>query len=274
MIASIILKSVHYSEANQDFNGIRSPRQSARLHGPVQEVSVEEYVVGASGEPEALLKSERTLYSEQGNRIHHERDSIRLGEHDPGISGSTGRTTRLDTGLSLNEFGFRLLPLDRRALNPTCVRYAFEIFNLHRHEAFYYDKRGALAARSVHSDFSEGNRRYLSINRYNPQGGRTGSEVTVINPRGDIEEQIHRNSEGNIILHWIYSYDRRGNLLEMTSLDDEGKPYRKVTYSYVYDEQGNWIKRTAYGFVTEAGVESAFIPTMITKRKITYYSSR
>jgi hypothetical protein len=60
----------------------------------------------------------------------------------------------------------------------------------------------------------------------------------------------------------------------MTSLDDEGKPRHKVAFSYIYDEQGNWIERTSYGFMTEVGVESTFIPKTVSKRKITYYSNR
>lgn len=251
-----------------------SARQASRLLGPVREVSVADFIVTTNGEPGELRKSERTVYNGKGDRVHYERDSLRQEEWNPSPSESGDAPAQTDTGLSLNEYGFRLLSPSRIVLDPTRVRYAFEIFNHHRFEAFNYDEGGALEGKSVHHDFDDGKRRYIRISRYSREGNRESSELTVLNRRGDIEEQIKRTHEGRTVLHWTYAYDKRGNLVEMTSLDDEGKPRQKVVFSYIYDDRGNWIERTAYGFITETGVESTFSPKIVTKRKITYYSAR
>lgn len=274
MIVSILARSVYDDRSNQDIKAVRSARQTARLQGPVQKVSVEEFALGENGKADVLKKSEHSWYSKRGARVRYERDSLYQDESSSGELDPEEATTQLDTGQSLNEYGFRLLSPSRSVLDPRRVRYAFEIFNLHRFEAFYYDEGGALGGKSVHHDFSDGKRRYISISRYSPEGNHDSSELTVFNRRGDVEEQIKRNREGRIFLHWTYAYDEQGNLIEMTSLDNEGKPMRKVTFSYIYDEMGNWIERTTYGFMMKSGVESTFIPQIVTKRKITYYSGR
>jgi hypothetical protein len=274
VILSVILRPVYNDKSSRNSNGIRNSRQAARLHGQVQEVSVEEYSVGADGKPDVLHRSERSWYDNGGDRVRYVRNSVNQDESKSGAIESGEASTQLDTGISLNEFGFRLVSPNQIVLNPTRVRYAFEIFNLHRFEAFYFNEDGDSRGKSVHQDFTEGKRRYVSIIQYSPEGNRERSELTVLNQRGDIEEQIQRNHDGNIVLHWVYSYDRRGNLIEMTSLDNDGKPRRKVTFGYVYDEMGNWIERTTYSYVVETGVESTFFPKIITKRKITYHSGR
>jgi hypothetical protein len=240
----------------------------------VREVSVEVFTVTADGEPGELRKSERTVYSEKGDRIHYERDSLRQGEWNPSPSDPGEVAAQLDTGLSLNEFGFRLLYPGRSPVNPTRRHYAFDIINPLCHETFFLDERGALEGRRVQTQFDDGERWYIRSTHFNPDGERETGSLTVLNNRGDVEESIKYDNAGRIVLHWVYGFDERGHLVEKTSLDDEGKPREKVAFSYIYDEQGNWIKRTAYGFITEAGVESTFIPKTVTKRKITYYSAR
>jgi hypothetical protein len=274
VIVSIILRPIPDSEPYQGSPAIKTARQASRLQGPVREVSVEEFTVANDGEPGELRRNGRTVYSHKGDRIYYERDSLHKEVWSPSTSDPGDAAAQLDTGLSLNEFGFRLLFPGRAPVNPTRLRYAFDLFNLHRYETFYFDDRGALAGRSVQHQFDDGKRWHIRSTRFNPNGGRENGSLTVLNKRGDVEESVRYNHEGRAVLHWVYAFDKRGNLVEMTSLDDEGKPRQKVALSYIYDEQGNWIERTTYGFMTEAGVESTFIPKTITKRKITYYSTR
>ncbi|MFC1619638.1 hypothetical protein ACFL45_06795 [Candidatus Neomarinimicrobiota bacterium] len=274
VIVSSISRPIPDSGTSQNSLAIKSAQQASQLLGPVRQVAVEGFTIANDGEPGELRKSERTIYSRKGDRIHYERDSLRQQEWNPGPSNPRDAAAQLDTGLSLNEFGFRLLHPDQSSVNPTRLHYAFDFTDRRRHETFYFDERGALAGRSVLHQIDDGERWHIRSTRFNPDGGRENETLTVLNKRGDVEESIKYNREGRIVLHWTYAFDKRGNLVEMTSLDDEGKPRQKVAFSYIYDGQGNWIERTSYGFMTEAGVESTFIPKTVTKRKITYYSTR
>lgn len=65
-------------------------------------------------------------------------------------------------------------------------------------------------------------------------------------------------------------YDRRGNTLEDIERSVAGRLLRKVSYSYVFDRHGNWIKQVRREW-TGGGVGSVFEPLEITLRAITYY---
>jgi extradiol dioxygenase family protein len=276
-IAVIVLsisRPIPDSGTYHSYPAIKSARQAARLLGPVRQVAVEKFTVANNGEPGELRKSERIVYSGEGDCIRYERDSLRHDEWNPSPSNPGDAAAQLDTGLSLNEFGFRLLHPGQSLVNPTRLHYAFDFKDLRRHETFYFDERGALAGRSVQHQLDDGERWHIRSTHFNPDGGSKSGSLTVLNKRGDVEESIKYNHEGKTVLHWTYAFDKRGNLVEMTSLDDEGKPRQKVAFSYIYDEQGNWIERTSYGFMNEAGVESTFIPKTVTQRNITYYSNR
>jgi len=65
-----------------------------------------------------------------------------------------------------------------------------------------------------------------------------------------------------------FSYDAKGRAVEVTPT---GIPeVKKENYRYEDDEQGNWIKKTRYHWVTENG-KSFYKLIDITYRKLTYY---
>lgn len=68
----------------------------------------------------------------------------------------------------------------------------------------------------------------------------------------------------------VYKYDERGNISEMTLHAPDGSLISKETYTYEFDQVGNWTKMTTSVAVIEGGKVN-FEPTEITYRTITYY---
>jgi len=68
----------------------------------------------------------------------------------------------------------------------------------------------------------------------------------------------------------VYKYDERGNISEMTLHAPDGSLISKETYTYEFDQVGNWTKMTTSVAVIEGGKVN-YEPTEITYRTITYY---
>jgi TonB family protein len=68
----------------------------------------------------------------------------------------------------------------------------------------------------------------------------------------------------------VYKYDDKGNIIEMTLQDEKGTLLSKETYTYEFDQFGNWTKMTTSVAVIENG-KITFEPTEVTYRTISYY---
>ncbi len=68
----------------------------------------------------------------------------------------------------------------------------------------------------------------------------------------------------------VYKYDDKGNISEMTMLNNDGSLLSKEMYKYEYDNVGNWIKMMTSVAVMEGGKVN-FEPSEVTYRVITYY---
>ena len=68
----------------------------------------------------------------------------------------------------------------------------------------------------------------------------------------------------------VYKYDEKGNISEMTVVNEQGSLLSKEIYKYDYDSVGNWTKMTTSVAMIEAG-NVTFEPTEVTYRSITYY---
>jgi TonB family protein len=68
----------------------------------------------------------------------------------------------------------------------------------------------------------------------------------------------------------VYKYDDKGNIIEMTLQDEKGTLLSKETYTYEFDQFGNWTKMTTSVAVIENG-KITFEPTEVTYRSISYY---
>jgi hypothetical protein len=68
----------------------------------------------------------------------------------------------------------------------------------------------------------------------------------------------------------LYAYDERNNPIECAFLEADGSVRDKISYSYEYDSQGNWVKETTSVWVVRDD-KSVFEPAEVTYRTITYH---
>jgi len=108
-------------------------------------------------------------------------------------------------------------------------------------------------------------------------GGRSGEERRVVletaayDVKGvKTENQYFPVAGAALTGKEVYKYDERGNISEMTLLNNDGSLMGKEMYKYDYDALGNWIKMTTSVAVVEGGKVN-FEPTEVTYRTISYY---
>ena len=105
--------------------------------------------------------------------------------------------------------------------------------------------------------FTEGKRALLEMVSYDIKGNK-------------IENQYFPVTGATLTGKETYKYDEKGNISEMTLLNDDGSLLSKETYKYEFDFAGNWNKMTTFVAVVDAG-KMSFEPTEITYRSIMYY---
>ncbi len=103
------------------------------------------------------------------------------------------------------------------------------------------------------------------------EGKRALMEVVAYDVKGNkVENQYFPVAGGTLTGKEVYKYDDKGNISEMTLLNDTGSLVGKESYQYEFDFAGNWNKMTASVAVVEAG-RFTFEPMEITYRAIMYY---
>ncbi len=103
------------------------------------------------------------------------------------------------------------------------------------------------------------------------EGKRALLEVVAYDIKGNkVENQYYPVAGGTLTGKEVYKYDDKGNISEMTLVNDDGSLVSKENYKYEFDFAGNWNKMTASVAVIEAG-RFTFEPTEITYRAIMYY---
>ena len=103
----------------------------------------------------------------------------------------------------------------------------------------------------------EGKHSILEIVTYDIKGNKT-------------ENQYFPVAGANLTGKEVYKYDDKGNISEMTLLNDDGSLVSKEIYKYEFDFAGNWNKMTTSVAVIEGG-RMSFEPSEITYRSIMYY---
>lgn len=96
-------------------------------------------------------------------------------------------------------------------------------------------------------------------------------EVVAYDIKGNkIENQYFPIAGANLTGKEVYKYDDKGNISEMTLVNDDGSLVSKEVYKYEFDFAGNWNRMTTSVAVIEGG-RVAFEPTEVTYRSIMYY---
>ena len=103
------------------------------------------------------------------------------------------------------------------------------------------------------------------------EGKRTLLEVVAYDIRGNkVENQYFPVVGSTLTGKEVYKYDDKGNISEMTLLNEDGSLVGKEAYKYEFDFAGNWNKMTTTVAVVEGG-KLSFEPTEVTYRSIMYY---
>jgi TonB family protein len=110
---------------------------------------------------------------------------------------------------------------------------------------------------SDNGKLQEGKHAVLEVVAYDIKGNKT-------------ENQYFPMAGANLTGKEVYKYDDKGNISEMTLLNDDGSLVGKEVYKYEFDFAGNWNRMTTSVAVIEAG-KMSFEPSEITYRSIMYY---
>jgi len=103
------------------------------------------------------------------------------------------------------------------------------------------------------------------------EGKHTILEVVAYDLKGNkTENQYFPIAGANLTGKEVYKYDDKGNISEMTLVNEDGSLLGKEVYKYEFDFAGNWNRMTTSVAVIEAG-KITFEPTEITYRSIMYY---
>jgi Flp pilus assembly protein TadD len=102
------------------------------------------------------------------------------------------------------------------------------------------------------------------------EGPRQLVEVTTYDVSGKRIENLSYPVETSPLGKEAYEYDTKGNIVAMTTRNDAGTILSKETYSYEFDQFGNWTKMVTNLVVFEAG-ELKQEPIEVTFRNLTYY---
>lgn len=103
------------------------------------------------------------------------------------------------------------------------------------------------------------------------EGKRALLEIAAYDVKGNkIENQYFPVAGATLTGKEVYKYDEKGNISEMTLLNDDGSLLSKEVYKYEFDFAGNWNKMTTSVAVVDGG-RVVFEPTEVTYRSIMYY---
>ena len=96
-------------------------------------------------------------------------------------------------------------------------------------------------------------------------------EIVAYDLKGNkIENQYFPIAGATLTGKEVYKYDDKGNISEMTLLNNDGTLLSKEVYKYEYDFAGNWNKMTTSVAVIDGG-RMSFEPSEVTYRSIMYY---
>jgi TonB family protein len=103
------------------------------------------------------------------------------------------------------------------------------------------------------------------------EGKQSVIEIVAYDVKGTkIENQYFPIAGSTLTGKEVYKYDDKGNISEMTLLNEDGSLLGKEIYKYEFDFVGNWNKMTTSVAVIEGG-KMSFEPTEVTHRSIMYY---
>ena len=103
------------------------------------------------------------------------------------------------------------------------------------------------------------------------EGKRVLLEVAAYDLKGNKTENQYFPVDGATLTgKEVYKYDEKGNISEMTLVNEDGSLLGKELYKYEFDFAGNWNKMITSVALIDSG-RVVFEPTEVTYRSIMYY---
>ena len=153
-------------------------------------------------------------------------------------------------------------------------------------EVNYYNIDGTVSRKMVNKHDDKNN--WLGYTNYNSDGKVTGQYTNIYSENGNLKEKNRFNSDGSLLNRRTFEYDDNGNaiiekayksdgsimvykseydklnnVVEKYSINEKGEQTKQNSFSYVYDQYGNWITKK----ISSDGVLGS-----IWERKIEYYN--
>lgn len=113
-------------------------------------------------------------------------------------------------------------------------------------------------------------RNYTEVVEYDSHNVLRGKIGFTWNNLGKVGEVLSFSPKGEILLKGTVTYDEKGNAAELVYSLTDGSGQKRKKYTYDFDEQGNWVKKTLYHLETDEG-KSFYKLMNITYRTIVYY---
>ena len=95
-------------------------------------------------------------------------------------------------------------------------------------------------------------------------------ERYVYKYEGNQKEELVYSENGSLVRRHLYILDDKGNVIERTDFDADGSVRSKSSYTYEFDSNGNWTKRTMSWNIVDDRLRRLNPPT-VSLRTITYY---
>jgi len=263
----------------------RSSREEEQLLGPVRIVRVEAVRTGANGLTGPRVPVFIDVYDEKGNVLHQEafnQDGSRKWMYDWGHAydpqGREVKTFYYNSKGTLTNTGVSAYDEKGRVTETTQVNPDGSINHI---RSFSYDDKSGKVNETFRS----------------PDGTPRSAATRTYDEKGRLTEEVFLAVDGSMRHRNTYTYDGHGNQTESMlfksdgtvspwfrrslSYDDRGKVKEAVyylsnnsigskeTFSYEFDEHGNWIKRKTSREVFKEGPSSS--ESEVTYRTITYF---
>lgn len=221
-----------------------SDAADAGLRGPVKSVHTEIQFLSDAQLNESLTGTTLTTFNKNGNKVRTESydfknnlDQIEVYGYLDGSRVSASKFIQREYSLPVGTMG---LPSNKKKDPRYQQRFEFK-----------YDEKKRLTELTLFS--SNGEILERSVYKY----------------EGNQEEKLIYSQNGSLVRRNLYILDDKGNVIEDTGFRADGSVYAKRSYSYEFDSNGNWTKRTSSGNVLSKrpGLE----PPSIQLRTITYY---
>lgn len=215
------------------------------LRGPVKSVRTELQYLSKTPVTESVRGSSLTTYNKSGNKLRTESydfknnlDRIEVYGYLDGSRVSASKFIQREYSLPV---GTTRLFSNKKS-DP---RYQ------HRFE-FKYDEK----------------KRLTEVTRFLSNGEIL--ERSVYKYEGNQKEKVVYSENGSLVRRDLYILDDKGNEIENTGFSRDGSVYAKRSYTYEFDSNGNWIKRTSSGNVV-SDRRPPLEPPSVLLRTITYY---